>query len=76
MEATGGYQRQAFALLAAQGHAVAILNPRSVRQFAQGMGRLEKTDPIDAAMIAWFAEVRHVAPTPVPSAGQTGCVAS
>jgi transposase len=71
MEATGGYQRQAFALLAAQGHAVAILNPRSVRQFAQGMGRLEKTDPIDAAMIAWFAEVRHVDPTPVPSAGQT-----
>lgn len=63
MEATGGYERQAWALLSEQGLEVAILNPRAVRQFASGMGRLEKTDRIDAAMIAWFAEVRRVQPT-------------
>jgi transposase len=63
MEATGGYERQAFALLSEQSLPVAILNPRAVRQFAQSMGRLEKTDPIDASMIAWFAEVKRVQPT-------------
>src|SRR5215472_14951451 len=35
MEATGGYEQQAFALLSEQGLGVAILNPRAVRQFAQ-----------------------------------------
>lgn len=63
MEATGGYERQAWALLSEQGLPVAILNPRAVRQFASGMGRLEKTDRIDAAMIAWFAEVKRAQPT-------------
>lgn len=70
MEATGGYERQAFTLLATHGLAVAILNPRSVRQFASGMGRLEKTDRIDAGMIAWFAAVKGVRPTELSSAGQ------
>jgi transposase len=63
MEATGGYERQAFALLSGHGLPVAILNPRAVRQFAQSMGRLEKTDRIDAAMIAWFAEVKRSQPS-------------
>jgi len=62
MEATGGYERQAFALLSRQGLPVAILNPRAVRQFAQSMGSLEKTDAIDAAMIAWYAEVKDPRP--------------
>lgn len=60
MEATGGYERRPFALLWAQGLPVAILNPRAVRRFAEGMGLLEKTDAIDAGMIAWFAQVKHV----------------
>lgn len=63
MEATGGYERLPFTQLQAAGLAVAILNPRSVRQFAEAMGALEKTDKIDAAMIAWYAETRHVGPT-------------
>lgn len=62
MEATGGYEKQPYAWLWAQGIAVAIVNPRSVRYFAEGMGQLEKTDRIDAGMIAWFAETKHVAP--------------
>lgn len=70
MEASGGYEKLPFALLWAQSLAVAILNPRSVRQFAEGMGLLEKTDRIDAGMIAWFAEVKHVSPTQPHSAEQ------
>jgi transposase len=62
MEATGGYEQQAFAQLSEQGLPVAILNPRAVRQFAQSMGRLEKTDAIDAAIIAWYAEVKNSPP--------------
>ncbi len=62
MEATGGYEQQAFAGLSEQGLPVAILNPRAVRQFAQSMGRLEKTDKIDAAMIAFYAEVKKSPP--------------
>ena len=62
MEATGGYEQQAFAQLSEQGLPVAILNPRSVRQFAQSMGSLEKTDLIDAGMIAWYAEVKKSQP--------------
>jgi transposase len=62
MEATGGYEQQAFAQLSEQGLGVAILNPRSVRQFAHSMGRLEKTDSIDAGMIAWYAEVKNSQP--------------
>lgn len=68
MEATGGYERQAWALLSEKGIDVAILNPRAVRQFGSGMGRLEKTDRIDAAMIAWFAEVKRATPAVLASA--------
>ncbi len=62
MEATGGYEQQAFAQLSEHGLPVAILNPRAVRQFAQSMGRLEKTDAIDAGMIAWYAETKKSQP--------------
>lgn len=70
MEASGGYEKLPFALLWAQELMVAILNPRAVRHFAEGMGLLEKTDRIDAGMIAWFAEVKHVAPMQPHSAEQ------
>ena len=62
LEATGGYERLPFSLLWAAGIPVAILNPRAVRRFAEAMGFLEKTDRIDAGVIAWFAEARRVAP--------------
>ena len=62
METTGGYEQQAFAQLSEQGVGVAILNPRAVRRFCESMGRLEKTDAIDAGMIAWYAEVKQSMP--------------
>ena len=70
MEATGGYERQPFALLSEQGLGVAILNPRAVRRFAEGMGVLEKTDALDAGLIAWFAEVKRCRPQALSSAAQ------
>src|SRR6185312_6242325 len=64
LEATGGYEQLPFALLWAKGMPVAILNPRAVRWFAEAMGRLEKTDRIDADVIAWFAATKDVVPQP------------
>jgi len=60
MEATGGYEQRPFALLWAHGLACAIVNPRSVRRFAEAMGLLEKTDRIDAGVIAWYAAVKRI----------------
>jgi transposase len=68
LEATGGYERLAFLMLWEQGMACAIVNPRMVRLFAEAMGTLEKTDTIDAAIIAHFAEVKGLKPLAPPSA--------
>ena len=57
-------------LLWESGIACALANPRSVRRFAESMGFLEKTDRIDAGIIAHFAQVRDLSPTPVPQASQ------
>lgn len=70
LEATGGYERHAFMLLWAEGLACAVVNPRAVRRFAEAMGRLEKTDRIDAGMIAWYAATKRITPQPPASAAQ------
>lgn len=57
MEATGGYEMAIAAGLAVAGLSVAVVNPRQVRDFAKGLGLLAKTDRIDAAVLARFAEV-------------------
>ena len=56
LEATGGLEQPAAAALALAGVPVAIVNPRQVRDFAKAVGRLAKTDRIDAAVLAHFAE--------------------
>ena len=60
MEATGGYEKLVHALLWSHGVPAAIVNPRAVRQFAEAMGFLEKTDRIDAGVIAWYADTKHI----------------
>jgi transposase len=70
MEATGGYERKAFLLLWEAGLPCAITNARNVRQYAEAMGVLEKTDQIDASIIARFARARDLRPTPLPSPAQ------
>lgn len=56
LEATGGYERAAVLALAAAGLPVVVVNPRQVRDFARSTGQLAKTDRLDAAMLALFAE--------------------
>jgi transposase len=58
MEATGGYEKLPFGLLWAAGVPCAIANARSVRRFAEAMGVLEKTDRIDAGIIAGYARAK------------------
>jgi transposase len=70
MEASGGYERRAFLLLWEQGLPCALTNARQVRLYAESMSVLEKTDTIDARIIARFAHAKGLRPTPPPSAAQ------
>lgn len=70
MEASGGVEQAAFLALWKQGQPCAIANPRAVRSFADSMGYLEKTDRIDAEMIAGYAAARKLIATPAPSEDQ------
>lgn len=56
VEATGGYERLVVATLQAAGLAVAVVNPRQVRDFARASGRLATSDTLDAQVLAHFAE--------------------
>lgn len=56
LEATGGYERALWIALTDAGLVAAVVNPRQVREFARASGRLAKTDRLDAAVIAHFAE--------------------
>src|SRR6202042_321958 len=70
MEATGGYERKAFLLLWGEGLPCAVTNARNVRQYAESMGVLEKTDRIDARIITRFARDKGLQPMPLPSQAQ------
>lgn len=63
MEATGGYEQLLVKYLASHNIEVAVINPRRIRDFARGIGLDAKTDPIDAKVIAKYAEV--VQPEPM-----------
>jgi transposase len=56
MEATGGYETIVASAVAAAHLPLAVVNPRQIRDFARATGKLAKTDAIDAAAIAHFAE--------------------
>lgn len=57
LEASGGYEVPIVEALALRSLKVAVVNPRQVRDFAKAMGKLAKTDVVDAEVIARFAEV-------------------
>jgi transposase len=63
VEATGGLERRLVAELIDAGLEVAVVNPRQVRDFARALGRLAKTDRIDAETLALFAEKMQPRPT-------------
>jgi len=56
LEATGGYERGLTGELGTAQVPVVVVNPRQTRDFARALGRLEKTDKVDALMLAEFAE--------------------
>ena len=66
LEATGGYEAPVAAALAAAGLPVAVVNPRQVRDFARATGTLAKTDALDAAVLAHFAEAIRPDARPAP----------
>jgi transposase len=67
LEATGGYEMDVVAALAAEGIAVVVMNPRQIRDFAKSTGQLAKTDRLDAEIIAAFAKVVRPAVRSLPS---------
>jgi transposase len=68
IEATGGFETVVAAGLAGAGLPVVVVNPAQVRAFAQALGQRAKTDPIDAAVIAHFAEATNPQVRPLPDA--------
>ncbi|WP_372822854.1 IS110 family transposase [Pseudomonas parafulva] len=63
LEATGGYEREVLSFLQSAGYKVIRVNPRRARSFAESMNIKAKTDAIDAAVLAHFAEVIPDKPT-------------
>ena len=66
LEATGGFETVVAAALGAAGLPVVVVNPEQVRAFAKALGQRAKTDPIDAGVIAHFAEATNLEPRPLP----------
>jgi transposase len=66
MEATGGLEVALAAALAGAGLPTVVANPRQIRDFAKALGKLAKTDRIDAQVIARFAEMVRPEPRSLP----------
>ena len=66
LEATGGFEQVVAGQLAASRLPLVVVNPRQIRDFARATGRLAKTDRIDAAVIAHFAEAVRPPVRPLP----------
>ena len=68
LEATGGLELPLVASLAAEEAPVVVVNPRQVRDFAKATGKLAKTDALDAAVLAHFAEAVRLPVRPLRDA--------
>lgn len=62
MESTGGYEKSASQALVKENILVSIVNPRQIRDFAKALGRLAKTDCIDAEIMALYSEKMNPKP--------------
>ena len=67
VEASGGYEQRALIDLSSKGFPVAMVNPMRVRHFARSMGRLAKTDRLDAYVLAEYARTMDPPLYRVPS---------
>lgn len=68
VEATGRYHREVYERLHAAGFPVAVINPYRSRRFADILGRLAKTDRIDAEVLARFGTTMSPSPAAPPNA--------
>ena len=68
LEASGGYEREVLTALSLGALPVSLANPKRVRDFAKAIGQLAKTDRIDAAVLAHFAEALRPPVRPLPDA--------
>jgi transposase len=68
LEATGGLELPLLAAIGSAGLPVVAVNPRQVRDFAKAIGKLAKTDAIDARVLAHFADAVRPAVRPLPDA--------
>jgi transposase len=59
VEATGGYEQPALAALFVSGLPACLINPRRIRDYARSIGKLAKTDSIDASVIAEYVRANH-----------------
>jgi transposase len=66
VEATGGFEAIVAAAVAGAGLPLVVVNPAQVRAFARALGKRAKTDPIDASVIAHFAEAIKPVPRALP----------
>ena len=66
IEATGGYEMLAVSILSTVGLPIVVVNPRQVRNYAKALGKLAKTDMIDAGVIAEFAHNVQPEVRPLP----------
>jgi len=70
VEATGGYEITVAYALYEVGLPVVIANPRTVRHFAKALGRLAKTDKLDAQILALYAQMVQPPVRPLPDREQ------
>ena len=66
-EATGAYHRGLERHLSLAGHPYIKVNPKQARRFAQAIGRLAKTDSVDAKMLARMGVVLDLIPQQIES---------
>ena len=67
LEATGGLERELLTNLTANGLVAIAINPRQARDLAKGLGKLAKTDAVDALILAQIAQLQCFTPRPVPT---------
>lgn len=70
LEATGGYENLVVAALGLAQLPAKVINPRQARDFAKALGKLAKTDKIDATVLAHFAQLVQPQPGSLPDASQ------
>jgi transposase len=71
IEATGRNHRRVAATLLEAGIATSVVNPQRVREFARALGKLEKSDTIDAEILAGFARLINPRPDEIQRKNQT-----